>query len=159
MSSTITDYLKTGNAPQRRGNLANSRSPGAGSFPCRTGVISLGVNEEAHFQSLARSLGCGHWLDDPRFSKPDARKKHAADLVAEIEEKLLEKDAVEWEAILQKNGVPAARLRSLPEALASDQVGRADLCKQPMTVFRCQQCRFVWARGPLCTVVKCTKAG
>ena len=122
MSSTITDYLKTGNAPQRRGNLANSRSPGAGSFPCRTGVISLGVNEEAHFQSLARSFDCGHWLDDPRFSKPDARKKHAADLVAEIEEKLLEKDAVEWEAILQKNGVPAARLRSLPEALASDQV-------------------------------------
>ena len=122
MSSTITDYLKTGNAPQRRGNLANSRSPGAGSFPCRTGLISLGVNEEAHFQSLARSLGCGHWLDDSRFSKPAARKKHAADLVAAIEEKLLEKDAVEWEAILQQNGVPAARLRSLPEALASEQV-------------------------------------
>jgi crotonobetainyl-CoA:carnitine CoA-transferase CaiB-like acyl-CoA transferase len=32
------------------------------------------------------------------------------------------KDAVEWETILQQNGVPAARLRSLPEALASDQV-------------------------------------
>ena len=122
MSSTITDYLKTGNAPQRRGNLANSRSPGAGSFPCRTGVISLGVNEVAHFQNLARSLECDQWLDDPRFSKLDARKKYAAELVAEIEAKLLEKDAEEWEAILQENGVPAARLRSLPEALASDQV-------------------------------------
>ena len=122
MSSTITDYLKTGNAPQRRGNLANSRSPGAGSFPCRTGVISLGVNEVAHFQNLARSLECDHWLDDPRFSKLDARKKYAAELVAEIEAKLLEKDAEEWEAILQENGVPAARLRSLPEALASDHV-------------------------------------
>ena len=122
MSSTITDYLKTGNAPQRRGNLANSRSPGAGSFPCRTGVISLGVNEEAHFQNLARSLDCEHWLDEPRFCEPHARKKHATDLVAEIEGKLLEKDAEEWEAILQQNGVPAARLRSLPEALASEQV-------------------------------------
>jgi CoA:oxalate CoA-transferase len=67
-------------------------------------------------------LDCDHWLDDPRFSKPDARKKHAADLVAEIEGKLLEKNAEEWEAILQQNGVPAARLRSLPEALASEQV-------------------------------------
>jgi crotonobetainyl-CoA:carnitine CoA-transferase CaiB-like acyl-CoA transferase len=122
MSSTITDYLKTGNAPQRRGNLANSRSPGAGSFPCRNGVISLGVNEESHFQNLARSLDCDHWLEDPRFSKPDARKKHAAKLVAEIENKLLKKDAAEWEIILQQNGVPAARLRSLPEALASEQV-------------------------------------
>ena len=61
-------------------------------------------------------------MDDPRFSKPDARKKHASELVAEIEGKLLEKNAVEWEAILQQNGVPAARLRTLPEALASDQV-------------------------------------
>lgn len=122
MSSTITDYLKTGNPPQRRGNLANSRSPGAGSFPCRTGVISLGVNEVAHFQNLARSLECEHWLDDPRFSKLDARKKYAAELVAEIAAKMLEKDAEEWEGILQENGVPAARLRSLPEALASDQV-------------------------------------
>ena len=122
MSSTITDYLKTGNAPQRRGNLANSRSPGAGSFPCKSGVISLGVNEEAHFQSLAHSLDCKHWLDDPWFCEPLARKKHAAELVAEIEGKLLEKDAAEWEAILQKNGVPAARLRSLPEALVSEQV-------------------------------------
>lgn len=122
MSSTITDYLKTGNAPKRRGNLANSRSPGAGSFPCRTGIISLGVNEEAHFQSLAHSLNCDHWLDDPRFSKPDVRKKRATELGAEIKEKLLEKDAEEWEVILQQNGVPAARLRTLPEALASDQV-------------------------------------
>ena len=122
MSSTITDYLKTGNAPQRRGNLANSRSPGAGSFPCRTGVISLGVNEESHFQNLARSLDCDHWLEDPRFSEPDARKKHAAELVVEIENKLSKKDAEEWETILQQNGVPAARLRSLPEALASEQV-------------------------------------
>jgi CoA:oxalate CoA-transferase len=122
MSSTITDYLKTGTAPQRRGNLANSRSPGAGCFPCRTGVISLGVNEESHFQNLALSLDCDHWLEDPRFSKPDARKIHAAELFAEIEGKLLKKDAAEWEAILQQNGIPAARLRSLPEALASDQV-------------------------------------
>ena len=120
MSSTITDYLKTGNAPKRRGNLANSRSPGAGSFPCRTGIISLGVNEEAHFQSLARSFDCDHWLDDRRFSKPDARKKHAADLVAEIEGKLLEKNAVEWEH--SQKMVSPLRVRSLPEALASDQV-------------------------------------
>ena len=46
MSSTVTDYLKTGNEPQRRGNLANSRSPGAGSFACSEGVVSLGVNED-----------------------------------------------------------------------------------------------------------------
>ena len=124
MSSTITDYLKTGNAPQRRGNLANSRSPGAGSFPCKDGIMSLGVNEESHFVSLAKALGKTDWLKDIRFSERGARKAHAEELVQEIETELSKKTAAEWEAILQEAGVPCARLRSLPEALASEQVQR-----------------------------------
>jgi len=122
MSSSVTDYLKTGNAPQRRGNLANSRSPGAGSFPCAEGVLSLGVNEESHFQNLANALDRCDWLSDPRFAERSARKANAVDLAAEIQEVLAEKTAQEWEPILQSAGVPAARLRSLPEALASEQV-------------------------------------
>ncbi len=122
MSSSVTDYLKTGNAPQRRGNLANSRSPGAGSFPCKEGVMSLGVNEESHFASLASALGRNDWLHDPRFAQRDNRKTHADELVAEIGFELTKKTADEWETILQSAGVPSARLRGLDEALASEQV-------------------------------------
>lgn len=122
MSSTVTDYLKTGNAPKRRGNLANSRSPGAGSFPCREGVISLGVNEESHFRSLAGALGRDDWLTDPRFAERPSRKANAEALVAELEAELMRRTATEWEPVLQQAGVPAARLRTLPECLASDQV-------------------------------------
>jgi len=122
MSSTVTDYLKTGNEPQRRGNLANSRSPGAGSFACSEGVVSLGVNEESHFRNLAGALGREDWLTDPRFAERAARKAHAGELVAEIEAELAQKPATEWEAVLQQAGVPAARIRTLHECLASDQV-------------------------------------
>ena len=122
MSSTVTDHLQTGNVPQRRGNLANSRSPGAGSFPCKDGVISLGVNEESHFHNLAGALGHPEWLDDPRFAQRTARKENAAQLVQLIEAALLTRTAQEWEPVLQNAGVPAARLRTLPEALASEQV-------------------------------------
>jgi len=122
MSSSVTDYLKTGNAPQRRGNLANSRSPGAGSFVCKEGVMSLGVNEESHFISLAKALGRHDWLDDPRYAARDTRNKNASELAAEIEVELDKKTAKEWEPILQSAGVPSARLRSLPEALDSQQV-------------------------------------
>ncbi len=122
MSSSVTDYLKTGNAPQRRGNQANSRSPGAGSFPCKSGVMSLGVNEESHFRNLAKALGRQDWLTDPRFAERDARKANAADLGQEIETELAQKPAEDWEPILQAAGVPCARLRSLPEALSSEQV-------------------------------------
>ena len=122
MSSTVTDYLKTGNAPQRRGNLANSRSPGAGSFACSEGVISLGVNEESHFRHLATALQRPDWLSDPRYAERAARKAHADALVAEIEAELSRRTASEWEAILQQAGVPSARIRTLPECLASPQV-------------------------------------
>ena len=122
MSSSVTDYLKTGNAPQRRGNLANSRSPGAGSFPCKEGVMSLGVNEESHFKNLAKALNREDWITDPRFEQRQMRKSHAAELATEIEIELARRTAKEWEPILQTAGVPSARLRSLPEALESEQV-------------------------------------
>ena len=122
MSSTITDYLATGNAPQRRGNLANSRSPGAGSFACKDGVLSLGVNEESHFAHLARAIGRADWLTDARFADRADRKENASALADELVAELAKKTAAEWEPILQGAGVPCARLRTLPEALASDQV-------------------------------------
>lgn len=121
MSSTITDYLATGNTPQRRGNLANSRSPGAGSFTCKEGIISLGVNEEQHFVALAKALDREDWLSDDRFVSRSIRKENADSLVSEIETVLLTRTAQDWEPLLQAAGVPSARLRSMPDALASKQ--------------------------------------
>ncbi|MEP2471659.1 MAG: CoA transferase, partial [Paracoccaceae bacterium] len=117
MSSTVTDYLSTGNEPKRRGNAANSRSPGAGNFPCKDGILSLGVNEENQFMKLALVLGKEHWLSDPRFSNRSARKENAMVLETKLSEALLAKTADTWEQIMQENGVPAAKLRTLAESL------------------------------------------
>ena len=143
MSSSVTDYLRTGNAPKRRGNLANSRSPGAGTFACKTGMMSLGVNEEAHFRNLARAMGRDEWVSDPRFADRAQRNLHSDILVEAIQVELLKKHAEEWEAILQPAGVPCARLRTLPEALASGDVESrgfvhtlADDTKVPTLPFR-----------------------
>ena len=84
--------------------------------------MSLGVNEESHFQNLAKAMGRDDWLTDPRFAERANRKVHAEHLVSEIEGELAKKSAQEWEPILQAAGVPCARLRSLPEALSSQQV-------------------------------------
>ncbi|MFK7793056.1 MAG: CaiB/BaiF CoA transferase family protein [Devosiaceae bacterium] len=117
MSSTITDYTATGNAPKPRGNAANSRSPGAGSFACKQGVLSLGVNEEGQFRALAEGLGRSSWLADPRFMERSARRAHAAELEADIIDALSTKTADEWEAELMHRGVPVAKIRTLPESL------------------------------------------
>ncbi|MEM9636161.1 MAG: CoA transferase [Pseudomonadota bacterium] len=117
MSSTITDYQLTGKAPTPRGNAANSRSPSSGVFACADGHISLGVNEEAQFQALARALQQDHWLTDPRFATAGARETHGRALGAALEQVLQTRPAADWEHQLMAAGVPCARLRSLPEAL------------------------------------------
>ena len=117
MSSTITDYIATGNEPKQRGNAANSRSPAAGSFTCKSGLLSLGVNEEHQFRALADVLDCKHWLEDPRFSSRSARVQNVDSLVCELKSRLLTRSAEDWEQAMTLAGVPAARVRTLPEAL------------------------------------------
>lgn len=134
MSSTITDMLTTGNVPVARGNAANSRSPGAGSFPCKEGTLSLGVNEPAQFARFAEVLGRADWLDDPRFATRAARKQNAADLEESIQEILLTKTADEWEQAFMANAVPVARMRTVPESIAMDHVkARGYLAPEPVS--------------------------
>ena len=137
MSSTVTDYLKTGNQPKRRGNLANSRSPGAGNFPCLTGMISLGVNEERHFHNLAKALNREDWLLDPRYADRRQRQAHVDQFICELEAELIKYDAADAEVILQKNGVPAARVRTMKECLDSEQIKqRGFIHSDPQTGFK-----------------------
>ena len=121
MSSSITDYTATGNAPQPRGNAANSRSPAAGSFQTADGLISLGVNEEHQFAALCNAIEKPQWLEDSRFSNRKERDANRESLLSELESVLATRPADEWEVVLGDAGVPVARVNTLPEALASSQ--------------------------------------
>ena len=130
MASSVADMTATGRVPRARGNAANSRSPSAGTFPCREGLLSLGVNEEAQFRALAHALDRSDWLDDPRFADRPSRNAHGEALERELLDALAARDALEWEAILRVARVPAAALRSLDAALAIPAVnGRGFLAE------------------------------
>ena len=129
MSSTAVDYALTGNVPFPRGNAANSRSPSAGTFQTADGMLSLGVNEEAQFRRLAQALDHPEWLGDPAFATAAARDRNRAALGDAIEAALRSRSAAEWEGHLVSNGVPAARVATLPEALAASEA-----FKRPHTV-------------------------
>ena len=123
MASTVTDHLVTGREPRARGNAANSGSPSAGSFACRAGLLSLGVNEQRQFEALARVLDRTAWLDDARFAARAARDAHARELREALLEALAARDAGEWETLMRGAGVPAAKVRTLPESLAQHADG------------------------------------
>lgn len=118
MASTVTDMTATGTVPHPRGNAANSRSPSAGTFPCRTGFLSLGVNEEHQFAALAKTLDRAAWLEDARFASRQARTAHQDALAAELIAALSTDDAETWEGRLLAAGVAAAALRTLDDTLS-----------------------------------------
>ena len=131
MASTITNFKLTGHVPEPRGNAANSRSPGAGSFPTRDGLLSLAINEEHQFAALARGIGRPEWIDDPRFRDRPSRTANKDAFEAAITEVLETRTATEWETVLGDAGVPVARVRTLPEILDHPQV----TARQPIHAF------------------------
>ena len=135
MSSTITDYTATGNAPLARGNAANSRSASAGNFKAKDGLISLGVNEEHQFVALCHAIGKPDWLEDPRFSNRPERDTNRQALVDELESIFVTRRASEWEIILGDAGVPVARVSTLPEVLESSQ----SIAREPLHRFEIDQ--------------------
>ena len=121
MSSTIVDYFYTGNEPKQRGNAANSKSPASGSFECKKGKISLGINEEHQFRALAKMLKKEDWLKDKRFLDKKRRKENELYLLKQLEFVLKSKTANQWEKLAVKFGVPAARVLNLKESLELKQ--------------------------------------
>ena len=122
MSSVVTQYVNTGTPPQPAGNDASSRAPSSTTFETKEGLLAIATNEEHQVVGLLRHLGLAALVDDPRFAPGEARRQHTAELRAAIQEKLRAQTALQWEAELNAKGVPAGRVRTIPETMAEAQV-------------------------------------
>src|SRR5215475_14046150 len=116
MSSLLTGYLRNGTHPKPHGN----RHPHAtnGAFAAKDGIVMLGASNLRQQRRLWTVLG-----------RPDMIKRtndeRAADHDREIsvlEEIMRTRTADEWEKFLQARHVPAARVRTLGEAVADPQL-------------------------------------
>lgn len=116
MGSVVTDVLTAGAVPRAVGNTYQS-NPTNASFETESGLIYIAAMEDHQVNNLWRVLSR---LDIPAaasFATHESRAKNANALREEIQRTLLERPAAEWEAMLNEAGVPAMRVRDLPEAL------------------------------------------
>lgn len=127
MSSLIVGFMATGKAPAPAGNEAFSGSPSSGSYATTDGLLLLAANNERQFLKLCTAIGREDIPQDPRWSDPQERKGNAAALRAEFAAIFIDRSADEWEVTLNRAGVPAVRVRSLPEVLAEGQVEAREL--------------------------------
>jgi crotonobetainyl-CoA:carnitine CoA-transferase CaiB-like acyl-CoA transferase len=116
MSSLVTGYLRNGVHPKPHGN----RHPHAtnGAFQAKDGLVMLGASNIRQQARLWKLLG----RPDMVKKTNDEREADHAREIAVLEEIMRTRTADEWETFLQANHVPAARVRTMGEALADPQI-------------------------------------
>ena len=128
MGWIVSNFLIAGQTPVAMGNENFTASP-SGAFETGDGLLNIAANKQEQFEILCRLLGREDLAEDPRFCERDERKRRRFELKPELEAALAAKPAAEWEDILNKAGVPAGRVLSVPEALDSPQIRHRDLLR------------------------------
>ena len=121
MSSVISGHLNAGTVPKPAGNTAASDSPSSGVFATKDGLLALAANHERQFHQLCDALGRPDLLSDSRYADPAERRANAMGLRVELSSVFVQRTAAEWEEVLMAVGVPAGRVRTIPEAVAEPQ--------------------------------------
>ena len=134
MGWVISNYLIAGVEPQPHGNDNFTAAP-SGTFRTGDGLLNIAANKQEQFEALAVAIGRPALAADPRFAKRESRKQHRAALTDAIESALAARSAREWEAVFNGLGIPAGRVVSVPEALASPQLAERGLLQaSPLNV-------------------------
>lgn len=121
MSPVISGYLNAGIVPRPVGNIAASDSPSSGVFATADGLLALAANHEGQFGALCMALGRADLMSDPHYADPAERRAHATQLREDLSAIFAERSAGEWEHLLMEAGVPAGRVRTIPEAVEEPQ--------------------------------------
>lgn len=129
MGWVVSNYLIVGQNPVPMGNDNFTAAP-SGAFRTSDGLLNIAANKQEQFVALVDLIGRSDLTDDPRFAHRENRKRHRAELTREIEASLASRPAVEWEQLLNKAGIPAGRVLSVPEALDLEQVRERRLVEQ-----------------------------
>jgi CoA:oxalate CoA-transferase len=134
MTSAVVPYLVTGRGLARTGNVGYSGQPTSGVFVASDGrQVSLGVVQQAQFESLARLMQRPEWLADPRFATGDLRRQHSAQMHDELAALIATRPAAEWEQALSEAGLPCGMVREVSEAIGLDGLTQRGI-KLPLRV-------------------------
>ena len=121
MACNVLNYSITGEPPQRAGNGGNFVAA-YGCYDAADAPLMIGVFTPSQNAKMWRALGRDDLADevkDLRIRDLPARQQKDREVLSEI---IGTRKAAEWEYILNEAGVPAARVRTLDEALTSEQI-------------------------------------
>lgn len=106
-------YLNEGTVPRRTPGGAHAYYVPAQLFPTAQGHLALFVTHDGFWRSFAAEA-C---IDEPAFATMAERAAHRDDVITSVTKALSADTAENWESRLRPARVPAAAVRTLPEAL------------------------------------------
>jgi crotonobetainyl-CoA:carnitine CoA-transferase CaiB-like acyl-CoA transferase len=110
--------LVTGRAPERHGNAHPNIVPYQ-DFDTASGRIAVAAGNDGLFRALCRAIGREDLAHDERFRTNANRVERRRELIPELQAAFEARDAEAWLEALDAAGVPAGKVRSVPEALAA----------------------------------------
>lgn len=109
--------LVSGNAPRRWGNAHANLVPYQMFEAADRGIV-IAVGSDTQWAVFARALQLGAVADDDRLRTNAGRLAHRDRVVTAIAARIRERQAEEWQRILDAAGVPCGLVRTVPEVLA-----------------------------------------
>jgi crotonobetainyl-CoA:carnitine CoA-transferase CaiB-like acyl-CoA transferase len=119
LANVGSSWLVAGETPERWGNAHASIVPYE---PVATadGMLMLAVGNDRQFRALCEALGDPALADDPRFATNPERVKNRADLLPRLAGRFRTRTRAHWQLSLDRLGVPAGPVRTVPEALEGE---------------------------------------
>lgn len=121
MGWVVSNHLIAGATPEPHGN-ENPTSAPSGTFQTATGPMNIAANKDAQWNLLTDHLGLAELRDRAAYATREDRKANRIALRGELEAVLRTRPAEEWAEELNRIGVPAGVVMSVPEVLSAPQV-------------------------------------
>jgi CoA:oxalate CoA-transferase len=121
MGWAVSNQLVAGREPKPLGNDNVTASP-SGTFRTGNGLLNIAANKQEQFEAVCQVLGHPEWALDARFADRHARLENRHALSALMEDAMAARSADEWWQQLNRAGVPAGPVYTVPQALAHPQI-------------------------------------
>ncbi|GIE88599.1 CaiB/BaiF CoA transferase family protein [Actinoplanes regularis] len=125
MGWAVSNYVVSGVEPEPMGDQNATAAP-SGTFTALDGPLNIAANRQEQFETLCRLVGREELITHPRFAGRESRKAHRSELNELLNAALSARPAAEWERVLSAAGVPAARILTVAQAVAGEQVAQRD---------------------------------
>ncbi|MDF7775587.1 CaiB/BaiF CoA-transferase family protein [Sphingomonas sp. AOB5] len=128
LANQAMNHLVSGKVPVRGGNRHPNIQP-QDVFACADGHFVLAVGNDGQFATLCRVLGREEWASDARFATNAARVRANAELTVLLTAEFARFAKDEIVAALEKAGVPAAPINTVPQLFEDAQLRHREMLR------------------------------